>query len=87
MPILAGQFACMLATSLTTSTAEATTCRTCERFAVRVIRVHKIAPLIPPDRSRLLGHIRRANVEDQKEALKWLERKFSVQRPKRKPSR
>ena len=41
----------------------------------------------PPDRRRLLGQLRRANVEDQQEALKWLERKFNVQRPKRKPAR
>ena len=39
----------------------------------------------PPDRKRLLGHIRRANVDDQQEALKWLKHKFSVQRQKRKP--
>ena len=43
-PILAESSACMLATSLTTSTVEATTWGTCARSAVRVTRARKIAP-------------------------------------------
>lgn len=33
----------------------------------------------PPSRTQLLGHLRRANVEDQREALAWLTRKFRTE--------
>ena len=37
-----------------------------------------------PDRIELLKQVRRATVEDQKELLEWLERKFTKNRPQQK---